>query len=141
MTKTVVIEEIKTVAAETQGDVDVLVVQPQPSVVTVPLPERTVVEVERPLAGVEVRPIETKVVEIEKVVEKRVIVEPPPQIVEVVSRGPQGVPGDISGGGNAVSIVGYPVQLVDGNPDDLLSFTGTEWRNKAQEKVTDGGNF
>lgn len=144
MTKTVVIENTQTVATEdNQGDVEFVVVQPEPNVVAVSLPETSVVEVALPApTSVVIDASDTTVVEVERTVENTIAVEQVvPVVVEIVSRGPQGVPGDIGGGGNAVSIVGYPVTLAGGQPDDLLSFTGSEWRNKPQVQVTDGGNF
>lgn len=80
------------------------------------------------------------VVEIGQTPNTVVVVEPQqPQIVEVVAVGPQGPMGPPSN--NATSIVGYPVSLISGQPDDLLSFTGAEWTNKPQINLTDGGNF
>lgn len=75
-----------------------------------------------------------------------VVEESTPEIVEIVSVGPQGIQGPIGpvgppGPTDASSIVGYPVVLASGQPDDLLSFTGSEWTNKPQAQVTDGGNF
>lgn len=144
MTKTVVIENTQTVATEdNQGDVEFVIVQPEPNTVAISLPETSVVEVALPAPiSVVVDASDTSVVEVQHTVENTVAVEQVvPVVVEIVARGPQGVPGDIGGGGNAVSIIGYPVHMIDGEPDDLLSFTGSEWLNKPQSKVTDGGNF
>lgn len=117
MTRTVVIQTVKTVATpNTSGDVDVVVVQPRPNTVAVELPQTSVVEV--------------------------VAVGPQGIAGPAGPQGPQGVqgpPGEASG--DATSIVGYPVTLASGQPDDLLSFTGSAWTNKPQEHVTDGGNW
>lgn len=43
--------------------------------------------------------------------------------------------------GNANAIAGYPVQLVNPQGNDVLSFTGTEFTNRANFELTDGGNF
>ena len=44
--RTVVVQSVKTVATtDTSGDVDVVVVQPQPEIVTVEMPQTSVVEV------------------------------------------------------------------------------------------------
>lgn len=159
MTKTVVIEEVQTVTTEnTQGDVEIVVVQPQANIVAVSLPETSVVEVSQPAtATVIISSDDTNLVEVQHVIENTVVVEQPtPILVEVVSAGPQGPAGAVGPQGpqgvqgvqgppgtgvDAVSIVGYPVQLASGNPDDLLSFTGSAWTNKPQVQVTDGGNF
>lgn len=144
MTRTVVIEQTNIVATEqNQGDVEYVIVQPQPNTVAVSVPETSILEVSRSeVPNVQINLDDTTVVEVERIIENTVVIEQPvPTIVEVVTRGPQGIPGDIGGGGNAIAILGYPVQLVDGQEDDLLSFTGSAWRNKPQEKVTDGGNF
>ena len=82
-----------------------------------------------------------------------VVVDPQPQIIDVVSVGPQGVQG-VQGpagaqgpagpqgpAGSGTTIGGYNVNMVGGDPDDLLSFTGSAWTNKPQVQVTDGGNF
>lgn len=81
------------------------------------------------------------VVVVQPVPNSVVIEVPQINVVEVISAGPQGPPGPSGQGADAVSIVGYPVVLLSGQPDDLLSFTGTEWKNKPQAQVTDGGNF
>lgn len=74
------------------------------------------------------------------------VVQPPPEIVDVVAVGPQGIQGPVGPQGppgptDATSIVGYPVVLSSGQADDLLSFTGSEWTNKPMTQVTDGGNW
>lgn len=143
MTKTVVIEEVQTIAtSDESGDVALVVVQPQPNTVTISLPETSLIEVHSGTPIIDMIVDQSSVIEVERIIENTVVVEQPvPTIVEVVSQGPQGVPGDLPGGGNAISILGIPVRMIDGEPDDLLSYTGSEWLNKPQEKVTDGGNF
>lgn len=86
-----------------------------------------------------------------------VVVDPaPPDIVNVVAAGPQG-PAGAAGpqgpagaqgpagpqgpAGSGTTIGGYNVNMVGGDPDDLLSFTGSAWTNRPQVQVTDGGNF
>lgn len=118
MTRTVVIQSVKTVATNnTSGDVDVVVVQPQPNVVTVELPQTQIVEV------VAAGPAGT-----------------------AGAQGPAGPQGEVGPAGPAgpagsANIGGYPVSMSGGDPDDLLSFTGSVWTNKPQAQVTDGGNF
>lgn len=68
-----------------------------------------------------------------------VVQTPAPEIVEVVAVGPQGIQGPP--GNDASFLLGVPIAFTDGQPDDLLSFTGSVWRNKPQAQVTDGGNF
>lgn len=153
MTKTVVIENTQTVATENdQSDVEIVVVQPQSNIVVASLPETSLVEVSQPApATVVINNDDANIIEVQHTVESTVVVEQKvPVFVEVVSAGPQGAqgpqgpqgpPGDAGAGGNASAIVGYPVSLSGGAPDDLLSFTGVAWTNKPQVQVTDGGNF
>lgn len=159
MTKTVVIEEVQTVTTEnTQGDVEIVVVQPQANIVAVSLPETSVVEVSQPAAAtVIISSNDTNLVEVQHVIENTVVVEQPtPILVEVVSAGPQGsvgpagpqgpqgiqgVVGPQGPAGSGTTIGGYDVTMVNGQVDDLLSFTGAAWTNRPQTQVTDGGNF
>lgn len=159
MTKTVVIEEIQTVATENnQGDVEIVVVQPQPNTVVVSLPATSVVEVTQPApAIVVVNTDDNNIVEVQHTIESTVVVEQTvPVLVEVMSSGPQGVQGvqgpegpqGIQGvvgpqgpAGSGTTIGGYDVTMVGGQENDLLSFTGAVWTNRPQTQVTDGGNF
>lgn len=62
----------------------------------------------------------------------------PPQIVEVVASGPQGPPGP---SGNS-DIGGYPTSGISSPINgDVLGFNGSAWYNRAQETLSDGGNF
>ena len=45
------------------------------------------------------------------------------------------------GGGAATSIGGFPIVIVDPQPQELLMFVGSEWANIAQTEITDGGAF
>lgn len=115
MARSVIIETVKTVATpDTSGDADVVVVQPQPNVVAVELPQTSVVEV--------------------------VMAGPTGPVGPAGVTGPQGPAGPQGPSGNS-TIGGYNVNMVGGDPDDLLSFTGTVWTNRPQVQVTDGGNF
>lgn len=95
------------------------------------------------------------------------VTQPPPEIVDVVAVGPQGIqgiqgiqgepstvpgpqgpqgiqgePGPVGPPGNDASfLLGLPLVFTDGQEDDLLGFTGSQWINKPQTQVTDGGNF
>jgi hypothetical protein len=131
--RTVVVEVDDTSVVEVYQDPSTLVVATQ----TAP----DVVEISKTEAVVAVDQPPPQIVEVTQQPSIAVVMEQAaPQIVEIVARGPQGPPGDILNG-NASSILMYPVQMVDGQPDDLLSFTGSAWVNKSQQKVTDGGNF
>lgn len=81
---------------------------------------------------------DTEIVVVQEQPRAVVVVQPQTEIVEVVAQGPQGPPGP---GGTDTSLVGYPVHLVDGQPGDLLNFTGAAWTNRPSTDVTDGGNF
>lgn len=159
MTKTVVIENTQTVATENdQGDVDIVVVQPQPNTVAVSMPQTSFVEVSQPApATLVVHTDDNNLIEVQHTVESTVVVEQPvPVIVDVVSAGPQGsvgpagpqgpqgiqgVVGPQGPAGSGTTVGGYDVTMVNGQEDDLLSFTGVVWTNKPQIQVTDGGNF
>jgi len=43
--------------------------------------------------------------------------------------------------GGATSIDGYPIVIVDPQPQELLMFVGSTWANVAQTEITDGGAF
>lgn len=43
--------------------------------------------------------------------------------------------------GNTDSIAGFPVELVNPQANDVLSFTGSGFTNRANLELTDGGNF
>ena len=43
--------------------------------------------------------------------------------------------------GAATSIDGYPIVIVDPQPQELLMFVGSTWANVAQAEITDGGAF
>lgn len=69
------------------------------------------------------------------------VIQPPtPQIIEVVQQGVQGPPGPP--GPNTIG--GYPI-IMDGsaNNGDVLSFSTSimAWYNRAEQTLTDGGNF
>ena len=49
-------------------------------------------------------------------------------------RGPQGDPGESN-------IGGYPFELTSLSNNDTLAFSTDRWVNRAQEALTDGGNF
>lgn len=71
-----------------------------------------------------------------------VVQQSSPEIVEVVSVGPQGIQGPPGSNSNDASfILGVPISVTDAQSNDLLSFTGAAWTNKPQAQVTDGGNF
>lgn len=85
-----------------------------------------------------VQTVETDVAEV--IQEPAIVVvvdQPAPQIVEVVAVGPQGPPGAIGG----AEIGGYPISISSANDGDVLGFNGAAWYNRAQETLTDGGNF
>lgn len=131
--RTIVIEVDDTTIVEVYQDPETVVVATQTTPDVVAIEEvQTVVSVEAPVV---------EAVEISQPPDIVVLVEQStPSIVEVVSRGPQGPPGDIANG-NATAILGYPVRLVDGQRNDLLNFDGTAWTNRPSTDVTDGGNF
>lgn len=119
MTRTVIVQTVKTVATPNQsGDVDVVVVQPQPNVVAVEMPQTSVVEVVT--AGPQ---------------------GPAGPAGPAGASGAQGPAGPQGPAGSSTQVGGYNVVMVGGDPDDLLSFTGSAWTNKPQVQVTDGGNF
>jgi len=95
------------------------------------------------MSQVIVQPVNQDAVDVLDAPKVVVVVEKqPPQKIDVIARGPQGVSGPPgNGSGDATSILGFPVRLSDGQPEDLLEFTGSEWVNKPQNDVTDGGNF
>ena len=60
-----------------------------------------------------------------------------PQTIEIVAQGPQGPqgpPGNSTIGGLGVEIEGIAV-------GDVLAFAGSNWTNRRQAELTDGGNF
>lgn len=65
-----------------------------------------------------------------------VVVREPATAITVAASGPQGIPGPNTIGGIAIAVT----DITDG---DVLSFASTQnaWRNRAQEDLTDGGNW
>lgn len=85
----------------------------------------------------------TNIVEVTQPPQSTDVVEsPPPTIVDVVAVGPQGPPGPQGPAGSISEIGGYPTTGVSTpNNGDILGFNGTTWYNRAQETLSDGGNF
>jgi hypothetical protein len=54
--------------------------------------------------------------------------------------GPQG-PAGPTGPAGPNAIGGYPISISSATSGDMLSFDGSVWYNRAQESVSDGGNF
>lgn len=63
-----------------------------------------------------------------------------PNIVDVILPGPQGPPG-AKGEPGGTSIGGYEVAISGISVGDILAFSGTNWFNNPQDRLTDGGNF
>lgn len=70
-----------------------------------------------------------------------IIIEKPESTIVVAGnigpRGPQGLPGP----SGESTLSGYEVEFSSLNPNDVLAYNGTVWTNKAQELLTEGGNF
>lgn len=64
----------------------------------------------------------------------KVEVTPVPTQVIQINRGVAGPAGN-------ESIGGYPINVVNANPYDVLMFGVGEWVNTPQTEIADGGNF
>lgn len=65
------------------------------------------------------------------------VIQPVTQVLEVAAVGPQG-PAGLSG---SSAIGGFEVVIAGAQNGDLLGFNGTNWYNRRDNDVTDGGNF